>query len=74
MPYQGYIWHYKHFRPDEVRALAEQYGLSEIGAYSTSCQVYEDGAARLYYPYQLDNNRALSLDAGDTLFFEFEKK
>lgn len=74
MPYQGYIWHYKHFRPEEVRALAEQYGLREIGAYSTSCQVYEDGVSRLYYPYQLDNDRALDLDAGDTLFFEFEKK
>lgn len=74
MPYQGYIWHCKHFRPEEVTALAEQYGLREIGAYSTSCQVYEDGGSRLYYPYQLDNDRALDLDAGDTLFFEFEKK
>lgn len=74
MPYQGYIWHYKHFLPGEMRALAEKYGLSEIAAYSTTCQVYKDGLARLYYPYQLDSNRPLELDAGDTLFFEFEKK
>jgi SAM-dependent methyltransferase len=73
-PYQGYIWHYKHFKPHEVRELAEQFGLAEIGAYSTSCQVYADGVARLYYPYQLDNDRAFDLGAGDTLFFEFEKK
>jgi 2-polyprenyl-3-methyl-5-hydroxy-6-metoxy-1,4-benzoquinol methylase len=74
MPYQGYIWHYKHFRPDEVRALAEKYGLSEIAAYSTKSHVFKDGAARLFYPYQLDNERPFDLDAGDTLFFEFEKK
>lgn len=74
MPYQGYVWHYKHFRPVEVRALAEQYGLSEIAALSTTCQVYDGGVSRFYYPYQLDNNRGLDLNAGDTLFFEFEKK
>lgn len=74
MPYQGYIWHHKHFRPNEVRELAEKNGLEEIAAYSTTCQVYKDGVARLYYPYQLDSNRPFELDAGDTLFFEFEKK
>jgi 2-polyprenyl-3-methyl-5-hydroxy-6-metoxy-1,4-benzoquinol methylase len=74
MPYTGYIWHYKHFRPEEVRALAEQYGLSEVAAYSTTCQILKDGVARLFYPYQIDSNRPLELDAGDTLFFEFEKK
>ena len=74
MPYQGYIWHYKHFRPEEVRALAEKYGLSEIAAVATKCQVYKDGLSRLYYPYQLDNNAPFDIGAGDTLFFEFEKK
>ncbi|CAH0136643.1 putative S-adenosylmethionine-dependent methyltransferase Rv3030 [Massilia sp. Bi118] len=74
MPYTGYIWHYKHFRPEEVRALAEKYGLSEIAAYSTTCQILKDGVARVFYPYQIDSNRPLELDAGDTLFFEFEKK
>jgi ubiquinone/menaquinone biosynthesis C-methylase UbiE len=74
MPYTGYIWHYKHFRPDEVRALAEKYGMSEIGAYSTMSQIKKDGIARLYYPYQIDNNRPFELETGDTLFFELEKK
>ncbi|MCD2515262.1 class I SAM-dependent methyltransferase [Massilia sp. G4R7] len=74
MPYDGYIWHYKHFQPAEVRALAERYGLAEIAAFSTSCQAYKDGVARLFYPYQIDNQRPLDLEAGDTLFFEFQKK
>jgi hypothetical protein len=30
--------------------------------------------ARLFYPYQLDNERPVDLEVGDTLFFEFEKK
>lgn len=74
MPYDGYIWHYRHFRPEEVRALAQQYGMREIAAYSTTCHVLNEGVTRIFYPYQMDSNRPLELDAGDTLFFEFEKK
>lgn len=74
MPYQGYIWHYKHFRPEEVQALADKYGLREIAAYSTICHVLDEGTSRIFYPYQLDSNRAFDVDAGDTVFFEFEKK
>jgi SAM-dependent methyltransferase len=73
-PYTDYFWHYKHFTPDEVRELAEKYGLREVAAFSTASYVYKEGMARLFYPYQLDNNRPHDLDAADTLFFEFEKK
>lgn len=74
MPYDGYIWHYKHFRPEEVRALAEQHGMREIAAYSTICHVLNEGVTRVFYPYQMDSNRPLDVDAGDTLLFEFERK
>jgi 2-polyprenyl-3-methyl-5-hydroxy-6-metoxy-1,4-benzoquinol methylase len=73
-PYTDYFWHYKHFKPNEVRELAERYGLREVAAFSTASYVYKDGKARLFYPFQIDNNGPQDLDAADTLFFEFEKK
>lgn len=74
MPYKGYVWHYRHFVPSEVRELAHRFELEEIAAFSTSCAAYKDGKTCLFYPYQIDNRRPLDLEAGDTLFFEFKKR
>jgi ubiquinone/menaquinone biosynthesis C-methylase UbiE len=74
MPYDGYIWHYKHFVPAEMRTLADRYGMLEIAAYSTTSQAYKDGVSKVFYPYQMNSNRPFELEAGDTMFFEFEKK
>lgn len=73
MPYTGYVWHYKHFRPEEIRNLARQNHLEEIEAFSTSCQIFKDGKARIPYHYQISNDNPLDIGQGDTLFFEFRK-
>lgn len=73
LPYGGYIWHYKHFRPDEVRTMAKESGLREVAAYSTSCQIMKDGKAHMAYFFQMGNETPKELNEGDTLFFEFSK-
>ena len=73
MPYTDYKWHYRHFVPSEVRALATKYGLREVFAASTRCQLLKNGKATVFYPYQMTNDKPLALDEGDTMFFEFSK-
>lgn len=73
MPYSGYKWHYRHFVPSEVRALAEQFGLEEISAFSTTCCGFKDGKVAIFYPHQINNDQPLDLEMGDTMFFEFRK-
>jgi 2-polyprenyl-3-methyl-5-hydroxy-6-metoxy-1,4-benzoquinol methylase len=74
MPYDGYKWHHKHYLVSEIRNFAKKYGLIEKAAFSTSCCIYKEGKAVQFYPYQMNNNVLLNITAGDTLFFEFEKK
>ena len=75
MPYTGYIWHYKHFVSSEIRELADRHGLEQVNAFSTSSAAYgDDGKTCLFYPYQMNNDKPLDLESGDTLFFEFKKK
>lgn len=73
MPYTGYVWHYKHFTPEEIRTLARESQLEEVGAFSTSCQIFKDGKARMPYHYQIANDQPSAIGEGDTLFFEFRK-
>lgn len=72
-PYSGYIWHYRHFTPSEIRALARKYGLEEVGAFSTTCHLFKDGRTNAFYPHQMWSDQPLALDVGDTMFFEFRK-
>ena len=72
-PFTGYRWHYRHFVPSEIRALAQKYGLLEVDASSTSSYLLKDGRACLFYPYQMGNDQPRDLDVGDTMFFEFRK-
>ena len=74
MPYTGYVWHYKHFTPEEIRSFARKNHLEEVSAFSTSCQIFKDGKARMPYHYQIANDEPLELGKGDTLFFEFRKQ
>ncbi|WP_289240841.1 methyltransferase domain-containing protein [Delftia sp.] len=73
MPYTGYIWHYKHFLPEEIRSLARQNNLMEINAFSTNSSIFKDGKSCLFYPFQMGNDQPVDLEKGDTLFFEFRK-
>lgn len=73
MPYTGYKWHYRHFVPAEVRALAQQFGLEETGAFSTVCGGFKDGKVAIFYPHQIKNDQPRDVEAGDTMFFEFRK-
>jgi len=73
MPYGGYKWHYRHFVPAEVRALAKQNGLEEINAFSTTCCGLRDGKVAIFYPHQINNDQPRTLEVGDTMFFEFRK-
>ncbi|WP_369938778.1 class I SAM-dependent methyltransferase [Xanthomonas medicagonis] len=73
MPYGGYKWHYRHFLPEEVRALARENGLEEVAAFATLCCGLKDGRTVIAYPHQMRSDQGLSIEAGDTLFFEFRK-
>jgi 2-polyprenyl-3-methyl-5-hydroxy-6-metoxy-1,4-benzoquinol methylase len=74
MPYDGYIWHHKHFTGDEIRSMADKYNLEEISCFSTTCHLYKDGISSYFYPYQINNGTFLDENLGDTLFFEFRRK
>lgn len=74
MPYDGYIWHYKHFTPDEIKYLSKINNLKEIQSFSTSSHAYKDNKSALYYPYQISNECPFNIGEGDTLFFELEKE
>ena len=74
MPYTGYKWHYRHFIPQEVRALASEYGLEEVNAFSTVCCGLKEGKTAIFYPHQSSNDQPLPLESGDTMFFEFRKR
>ncbi|WP_293776318.1 methyltransferase domain-containing protein [uncultured Oxalicibacterium sp.] len=73
MPYSGYKWHYRHFLPEEVRSMAEQFGLEETHAFSTVCCGLKDGKVAIFYPHQMTNDQPRDVEAGDTMFFEFRK-
>ncbi|MEA5123932.1 class I SAM-dependent methyltransferase [Xanthomonas floridensis] len=73
MPYTGYKWHYRHFVPEEVRALALENGLEEVAAFSTLCCGLKDGRSAIFYPHQMRNDQALDVEVGDTMLFEFRK-
>lgn len=73
MPYNGYIWHYKHFLPEEIRDLAKSNNLIEINSFSTNSSILKDGKSCLFYPFQISNDQPVELNKGDTLFFEFRK-
>ncbi|WOB28422.1 MULTISPECIES: methyltransferase domain-containing protein [Xanthomonas] len=73
MPYTGYKWHYRHFVPAEVRALARENGLEEVAAFSTVCCGFKDGKTAVFYPHQMGNDQPRDVEVGDTMFFEFRK-
>ena len=72
-PRNGYKWHFKHFTRSEMIELARKFGLGHGHAMSTKSYAMEHGKARIFYPYQLNNNLFFDVDVGDTLFFEFTK-
>ena len=72
-PRNGYKWHFKHFTRSEMIELARKFGLGHGHAMSTKSYAMEHGKARIFYPYQLNNNQFFDVDVGDTLFFEFTK-
>lgn len=74
MPYQGYVWHFKHFKPEHLRALAAKHGMKEVYAASTACHLIHEGSLKNYFIYPVKKDGFLPLDVGDTMFFEFTKE
>jgi ubiquinone/menaquinone biosynthesis C-methylase UbiE len=72
-PYSGYQWHFRHFVPQEMRALAFKCNMLEVNAFSTLAHGLKGRKTVIFYPFQINNELPLSLEDGDTMFFEFQK-
>jgi SAM-dependent methyltransferase len=74
MPYQGYVWHFKHFVPEEMRELATEFGLKEVFSASTACHLIHERNLKDGFIFPMKKDGFSSLDCGDTMFFEFIKE